>query len=125
MSTQESSHSSVLTDAERKQIAADFHEAVNMSRASLMKWLESDDSKRVGYKNDGGESVGHQSGQRIVKLLDTSPDSLGDDDFHHMRKVVGYIHRHMAQGPSKHDVATSDWRYSLMNWGHDPTEGRR
>ena len=27
---------------------------------------------------------------------------------------------HLAQGPSKSDPATSDWRYSLMNWGHDP-----
>jgi hypothetical protein len=125
MSTQESSHSSALTDAERKQIAADFHKAVNMSHGTLKKWLESDDSKRVGYKSDGGESVGHQSGQRIVKLLDTPAGNLSDDDFQHMRKVVGYVHRHMAQGPSKHDIATSDWRYSLMNWGHDPLEDRR
>ena len=36
-----------------------------------------------------------------------------------MKKVVGYVARHQAQKPSK-DVRTSDWRYSLMNWGHDP-----
>ena len=36
-----------------------------------------------------------------------------------MRKVVGYVHRHMAQRPGG-DVAETDWRYSLMNWGHDP-----
>ena len=38
-----------------------------------------------------------------------------------MRKVVGYVHRHLKQGP-EHDVKTSDWRYSLMNWGHDPLQ---
>ncbi len=125
MATQESSHSLALTDAERKQIAADFRKAVNMSHESLKKWLASDDSKRVGYKSDGGQSVGHQSGERIVKLLETLSGNLDEDDFQHMRKVVGYVHRHMAQGTSKHDVATSDWRYSLMNWGHDPLEERR
>ena len=36
-----------------------------------------------------------------------------------MRKVVGYVHRHLAQRP-KGDVTETKWRYSLMNWGHDP-----
>jgi hypothetical protein len=36
-----------------------------------------------------------------------------------MRKVVGYVHRHLAQRP-KGDVTDTRWRYSLMNWGHDP-----
>ena len=125
MTTQDPTHSPALTDAERKQIAADFNKAVNMSPDSLKKWLKSDDSKRVGFKSDGGQSVGHQSGERIVKLLATPACDLVDDDFLHMRKVVGYVHRHMAQGPSKHETATSDWRYSLMNWGHDPLQDGR
>ena len=37
-----------------------------------------------------------------------------------MRKVVGYIRRHTAQGPGKSDPEDSRWRYSLLNWGHDP-----
>jgi hypothetical protein len=40
-----------------------------------------------------------------------------------MRKVVGYVHRHRAQQPSKEDLETSTWRYSLMNWGNDPLKG--
>jgi hypothetical protein len=36
-----------------------------------------------------------------------------------MVKVVGYVARHKVQGPAK-DKRHSDWRYSLMNWGHDP-----
>ena len=36
-----------------------------------------------------------------------------------MRRVVGYVHRHQAQKPSS-DVEDSTWRYSLLNWGHDP-----
>jgi hypothetical protein len=29
------------------------------------------------------------------------------------------VHRHQAQQPSG-DVEDSTWRYSLLNWGHDP-----
>jgi hypothetical protein len=36
-----------------------------------------------------------------------------------MRKVVGYVHRHLAQRPDG-DVTDTAWRHSLMNWGHDP-----
>jgi hypothetical protein len=35
--------------------------------------------------------------------------------------VVGYVKRHLAQRPSG-DISDSAWRYSLMNWGHDPTK---
>jgi len=41
-----------------------------------------------------------------------------------MRKVVGYTRRHLAQGGPDGDEEHSRWRYSLMNWGHDPLKGR-
>lgn len=107
-------------DEERRQAVKDFKQAVNMTPSQLEKWLETEDSQRVGQKDGNGESVGHQSGRRIVGLLHRRADDLSDDDIAHMRKVVGYIHRHLAQGPTKQDPAHSDWRYSLMNWGHDP-----
>ena len=44
---------------------------------------------------------------------------LSDDDLAHMHKVVGYVHRHLAQRPEG-DVRDTRWRHSLMNWGHDP-----
>jgi hypothetical protein len=37
-----------------------------------------------------------------------------------MNRVTGYVHRHLGQGPKKQNVEESKWRYSLMNWGHDP-----
>lgn len=39
-----------------------------------------------------------------------------------MRKVVGYVHRHMEGGPAE-GKERSRWRYSLMNWGRDPLKG--
>lgn len=102
-------------------VRAEFGEAVNMTASELETWLETDESRSVGQDSDGsGESTGHASGRRIVDLLRTRKDDLTDDDLAHMRKVHGYVQRHLAQQPKKEDVETSRWRYSLMNWGHDP-----
>jgi hypothetical protein len=98
----------------------DFGRAVNMAPAELERWLATDDSRAVGQKPPGGgESTGHDSGRRIVALLRTKKSDLTDEDRAHMRKVVGYVRRHSAQRPSG-DITDSAWRYSLMNWGHDP-----
>ncbi|MFJ3582816.1 DUF3140 domain-containing protein [Streptomyces sp. NPDC090127] len=97
----------------------EFKKAVNMSAGQLERWLETDESKSVGQSKNDGESVGHASGRRIVELLRTKKGDLSDDDIAHMRKVTGYIHRHLEQRP-KGDVTDTPWRYSLMNWGHDP-----
>ena len=99
----------------------EFHDVVNMTAGELEEFLKSDDSKKVGQKKDGGESTGHESGRHIVELLRTKKDDLSDADYAHMRKVVGYCRRHLAQRPEG-DVEDSAWRYSLMNWGHDPTK---
>ena len=106
---------------DRQRVAADFASAVNMSAAELREWLATEESRRVGWKGaDGrrGESVGHASGRRIVEILETSPEGLTEADYAHMRKVVGFVRRHRAQEPA--NTVTSRWRYSLMNWGHDP-----
>ncbi len=101
------------------QTRKDFDEAVNMTASELKKWLDTDESKSVGQKKDGGESTGHESGRHIVRILEKKKADLTDDDYAHMRKVVGYVKRHSAQRP-KGDVTETDWRYSLMNWGNDP-----
>ena len=109
-----------MADEEPDTIRREFGEVVNMTPAELEKWLDTDESQAVGQKDGDGESTGHASGRRIVELLRTKKDDLTDDDYAHMRKVHGYVQRHLAQEPAKEDVETSKWRYSLMNWGHDP-----
>jgi hypothetical protein len=110
---------------DRDKVCREFAEAVNMTAAELTEWLETDESRRVGWKGRGGtapESVGHASGRRIVEILGKKDGELSNEDLVHMRKVVGYVHRHRAQRPE--NIYTSRWRYSLMNWGHDPTKDR-
>jgi len=100
-------------------VRAEFDEAVNMTARQLENWLETDESRSVGQKDDGGESTGHRSGRRIISLLGKRKGDLTDDDLAHMKKVNGYVKRHLAQRPDG-DVTETAWRYSLMNWGHDP-----
>ena len=107
-----------MPELDRHAIYKAFHEAVNMAPAELEQWLATPESLSVGQKKDGGESVGHASGRRIVGLLRTRKPDLTGDDYLHMRKVVGFVLRHRAQEPA--NMVTSRWRYSLMNWGHDP-----
>jgi hypothetical protein len=106
-------------DDDVAEVWDEWQQAVNMTPSELEQWLGTDESKAVGQKSDGGESVGHESGRRIVEIKQTKKSDLTADDAAHMRKVVGYVARHTAQRPSG-DVTDSAWRYSLMNWGHDP-----
>jgi hypothetical protein len=102
-----------------EQLIQEFNEAVNMTRKELKDWLRTDESQSVGQSDEGGESKGHEAGRKIVEILDKKKSDYSSDDIDHMRRVVSYVHRHQSQKPSG-DVEDSNWRYSLLNWGHDP-----
>lgn len=104
-----------------KSVIDEFDSSVNMTAKELTLWLDTEESKSVGQKKDDDESTGHKSGKHIVEILQKKKDEYNDDDISHMKKVVSYIHRHLAQQPEG-DVEHTRWRYSLMNWGHDPLD---
>lgn len=113
-------------DDEHAQTRADFKEAVNMAPAEIEAWLEREESREVGWAGGeakheagGAESVGHASGRKIVAIKRKTIADLTAADYAHMKKVAGYVKRHLAQRP-KGDITDTRWRYSLMNWGHDP-----
>ena len=108
-----------MADDAVDEIWDDWQDAVNMTAKELDDWLDTPESQAVGDKSSGGESKGHESGRRIVALLRARKGDLEEEDAAHMRKVVGYVHRHLAQRPAG-DVSETAWRHSLMNWGHDP-----
>lgn len=110
-----------LDGSTERIIHANFRAAVNMTVDELRDWLRSDESRSVGWKGRDGsasESAGHASGRRILEILAKDRAELDRDDYEHMRRVIGFIRRHGAQRPE--NIYTSRWRYSLMNWGHDP-----
>ncbi len=102
----------------RETVWDEWRDLVNMAPKELEDWLETKESKSVGAGE--GESKGHRSGRRIVEIRRATKDDLTDADWDHMAKVVGFIKRHLAQGGPDSGAGTSAWRYSLMNWGHDP-----
>lgn len=63
------------------------------------------------------------SGRKIVNILEHNPtgnySGYSDQDIEHMRRVVSYCKRHLAQeGQAKQDTSSKSY-CSLKNWGHD------
>jgi len=109
-----------LSPDDEAQIRKEFHRLTNLSQAELRAWLDTGESRKVGMVRKGeAESVGRQSAKKILAIRDKPPAELTDGDYRHMKKVIGYCRRHLAQRPWG-DVTDTRWRWSLMNWGHDP-----
>ncbi|KAF4466128.1 hypothetical protein FALBO_7016 [Fusarium albosuccineum] len=113
------------------QVIQEFNEIVNMTASELEKWLKSDDSNSAGWpkEDENGETVGHDSGRKIVDILKDNPkkdaDKYTEEQIEHMRKVVSYCKRHLAQESktnsekSPEEVKKIKSYASLKNWGHD------
>ena len=115
----------MANNQDHEQTVREFHEVVNMTASELEEYLDTGDSKGVGMKREGeSEAVGHQSGKEIVELLRKKKGDFNDNDLAQMKRVVSYVHRHLAEGGPIDDKEHSRWRYSLMNWGHDPMKDK-
>lgn len=119
-----------LSPEDERAIREAFDALVNLSPAELKAWLKTPQSHAVGMIRRGEtESVGHQSAKKILAIRAKAVDDLTDADYAHMKKVIGYCRRHLAQRPQAlgkaGDLTDTRWRWSLMNWGHDPLRGRR
>lgn len=109
-----------LSPAEETAIRKEFGRLTNLSQSELEAWLKTPQSKQVGFVRKGErESVGRQSAKKILAIRAKKTDDLTDADYRHMKKVIGFCRRHLAQRPWG-DVTDTRWRWSLMNWGHDP-----
>ena len=105
--------------AEHSDKIREFEAAVNMTAHAIADWLETDESKSVGQEDESGHIKGRESGKHIVAILNKNKADYTEDDIQRIKKVVSYVHRHRAQRPDG-DISETRWRYSLMNWGHDP-----
>lgn len=106
-------------DFQQQETLEEFEEAVNMEASEIKKWLQTKESNSVGQKDKKGKIKGRKSGKKIIKIIKKDRSDYEKKDFKHMKKVVAYVHRHLAQKPSG-KLEETPWRYSLMNWGHDP-----
>ncbi|KAG7134343.1 hypothetical protein HYQ45_007661 [Verticillium longisporum] len=124
----------------KEEVISEFNSLVNMTASDLETWLKSDDANSAGWPKDDadgdGETVGHESGRKIVEILKANPDrkedKYTDEQVEHMRKVVAYCKRHLAQEAKGNEEKTDEEvkktksYASLKNWGHDflKAEGR-
>lgn len=114
-----------LSPEAEERIRNDFNALVNLKPAELEAWLRTPESRKVGTVRRGEtESVGRQSAKRILAIRATPVGDLTETDYAHMKKVISYCRRHLAQRPCG-DVTNTRWRWSLMNWGHDPLHCRK
>ncbi|KAI0652647.1 hypothetical protein C8Q79DRAFT_899886 [Trametes meyenii] len=90
----------------REEVIEEFNTEVNMSAEELEKWLEDPKSAQAGT------GVGVESGDKIVEILrknpSKDPEKYDDEDIEHMRKVVGYTKRHLAQEEHLKDTKTPE-----------------
>ena len=130
---------------DRKYIAAQngsmkSNELVNMTAAELEEWLKEEQSENSGWdKGDGsGETVDNErqteanvedksfdlartnSGRKIIEVLNKNPRKLPsryeEDDLGHMREVVSYYKRHLAQEKKAKQDSDSKCYKSLKNY---------
>lgn len=118
-SNHDSSSQDLVQSDEIQEKIQEFEAAVNMTAREIESWLETDKSKSVGQEDESGQIKGRKSGRHIIEILNKNKADYTEDDIQRIKKVVSYVHRHTAQRPSG-DVTETPWRYSLMNWGHDP-----
>lgn len=105
--------------SQRDELFADFTRHVNMPAGQLERWLDTEQSRRVGRHKGQRESHSHAAGRRILRILRTTRADFTADDLVHMRRVIHHIDRQVRHRP-RGDVSDTDWRFALMNWGHDP-----
>jgi hypothetical protein len=77
-----------MAKGDGQQTIDEFNDAVNMTAKELEDWLQTDESKSVGQSDGGGESKGHESGRKIVEILEKNKTDYSSDDIDHMRRVV-------------------------------------
>ncbi|MCJ1477554.1 hypothetical protein MMC13_006226 [Lambiella insularis] len=97
-----------------------------MDSNELEEWLGREDSAGAGWQkaDETGETIGHESGRMIVEILKKNPTKdpkkYDEEDIPHMRKVVAYCKRHLAQESAAKKNPDSKSAKSLKNWGHNP-----
>ncbi|PYI11712.1 hypothetical protein BO78DRAFT_393075 [Aspergillus sclerotiicarbonarius CBS 121057] len=111
---------------DKDTVIDEFNSLVNMTPNELREWLKDTQSQSSGWAGESGETIGHESGRNILTILDHNPTkdptSYTDRDINHMRRVVAYCKRHLAQEETAKQDPDSRSYKSLKNWGHDALE---
>ncbi|MDM7922281.1 MAG: DUF3140 domain-containing protein [Pyrinomonadaceae bacterium] len=107
------------------EVIKEFRSLVNIPAGELERRLATADSKKLGRRDVAQAGIeGQESGRRILKILAKRRNAYTEDDLRHMQAVVSYVRLRRKEKPPG-DIFASNWRFSLMNWGHDPMKRKR
>lgn len=103
-----------------EQVVSEFRLIVNISNEQLERWLNTTESQKL-YLADTAKNANGKNGASVLALLKKRKDKFTEADVDQMQAVVDAIKQRLEKRP-KGNIVASNWRYSLMNWGHDPTK---
>lgn len=104
----------------REDIYAEFRTKVNMSPLEMEKWLETKTSAVPGEESCQSEFlIEKKTSQKIIRILLKRKVMLTKGDYECMEKVSNHINKLYEHKPED-NILVSNWRYALMNLGHDP-----
>jgi Protein of unknown function (DUF3140) len=104
---------------EADEVRREFDDNVNMTAAELEKWLDTDESKRVGQK-DGGESARLRPQDRQDPQHQAGRIEAGRPRSHEEGQRLRVAASEAAPGQAEGPAQDTAWAHSLKNWGHDP-----
>lgn len=98
-------------------------QSLSWGSRGILDVLVREPSSAVAFASIEAFADHHPSGRKIIQILDKNPnkdpDKYDEEDLQHMRKVVSYCKRHLAQEEkAKQDTDSKSYK-SLKNWGHD------
>jgi hypothetical protein len=105
-------------DPEVELLWEDFHAQVNVPSEQLRSWLLTRGSGEEAFGADPDLDL-PQPGRRILAVLRKRKVDLTPTDIEVMREAVAEIQRLTDARPAV-GVTDQEWRYALLDLGHDP-----
>jgi hypothetical protein len=104
----------------REDVYAEFRSLINMSPLELEKWLETKTSKAPATEVVESELIiDKKISRKLIKILRKRKYMLTKGEYECMDKIINHIQKLYRHKPND-NILVSDWRYALMNLGHDP-----
>ncbi|GEO03146.1 DNA-binding protein [Adhaeribacter aerolatus] len=104
----------------REDVYTEFKTLVNMSPLELENWLETKTSRTPGQDTCESELViDKKISRKLIKILLKKKIMLTKGEYECMDTIVNHINQLYNHKPTN-DILVSNWRYALMNLGHDP-----
>lgn len=108
-----------MTTSEQHELIVAFRRRVNMSQADIAEWLRTPEARAAGLGDGSYTPDQGPVAQRIIAVLDKREEQYDEQDIGVMRETVDAIDALEDRRPVEAE-AVSEWRYQLMNHGHDP-----